>query len=71
MLIDVTIPGDSNMVKKEAEILKYENLVTEIHCMWTVKAKVIPVITGVTGTISKSFKQYLSKITGKHEIRNY
>jgi len=34
-----------------------------------VKAKVIPVITGVTGTISKSLRQYLSNIPGKHEIK--
>jgi hypothetical protein len=36
--------------------------------MWNVKAKVIPTITGATGTISKSFKQYQCKILGKHEI---
>jgi hypothetical protein len=36
--------------------------------MWNVKAKVIPTIIGATGTISKSFKQYLCKIMGKHEI---
>jgi hypothetical protein len=29
---------------------------------------VIPVITGATGTISKSFIQYLSHVTGKHKI---
>jgi len=29
---------------------------------------VIPVITGATGTTSKSFMKYLSHITGKHEI---
>jgi hypothetical protein len=29
----------------------------------------IPVITGATGTISKSLKQYLRNITGKHEIK--
>jgi len=33
------------------------------------KAKVIPVLTGATGTISKSLKQYLCKIPGKHEIK--
>jgi hypothetical protein len=37
--------------------------------MWNVKAKVIPVITGATGTISKSLRQYLSNIQGKHEIK--
>jgi hypothetical protein len=29
----------------------------------------IPVIIDATGTISKSFRKYLSNITGKHEIR--
>ena len=49
MLIDAAIPGDRNVMKQEAEkILKYEDLITEIQCMWNVKAKVIPVITGVT-----------------------
>jgi len=37
--------------------------------MWNVKAKVIPVIIGTTGTISKSIRQYLSNIPGKHEIK--
>ena len=37
--------------------------------MWNVKAKVIPVTTWVTGTISKSLRQYLSNIPGKHEIK--
>jgi hypothetical protein len=37
--------------------------------MWNVKAKVIPAITGATGTISKSLRQYLSNIKGKREIK--
>ena len=28
--------------------------------MWNVKTKVIPVIIGATGTISKSFRKYVS-----------
>jgi hypothetical protein len=39
--------------------------------MWNVKTNVIPVIIGETGTISKSFRKYLSNVPGKHEIRNY
>jgi len=35
--------------------------------MWSLKEKVIPLITGVTGTISKSLRQYLNNITGMHE----
>jgi hypothetical protein len=37
--------------------------------MWKVKAKVIPVIIGATGTISESLRQYLNNIPGKHEIK--
>jgi hypothetical protein len=39
-------------MKKESEtILKYKDLTIEIQHMWNVKTKVIPVITGETGTI--------------------
>ena len=70
MLIDVAIPGDRNMIKKEAEkILKYKDLITEFQRMWSVKAKLISVIKGTTGTISKSLRQYSSNITGKDEIK--
>jgi hypothetical protein len=38
LLIDVAIPGDRNVIKKEAEkILKYKNLTTEIQRLWNVK----------------------------------
>jgi hypothetical protein len=58
------------VIKKEAEkILKYKDLTTEIQRMWNVKTRVIPVITGATGTISKSFREYVSNIPGNHEFR--
>jgi hypothetical protein len=70
MLIDVAISGDRNVIKKEAEkILKYKDLTTEIQRMWNVKTKAIPVITGATGTISKSFRKYVSNIPGNHEVK--
>jgi hypothetical protein len=37
--------------------------------MWNVKTKVIPVIIGATGTISKSFRKYLINILGNHEVK--
>jgi len=37
--------------------------------IWNVKAKLIPVIIGMTGTISKLLRRYLSNIPGKHEIK--
>jgi len=70
MLIDVAISGDRNVIRKEAEkILKYKDLTTEIQRMLNVKTKVIPVIIGATGTVSKSFRKYVSYIPGKHEVK--
>jgi len=70
MLIDFAISGDRNVVIKEAEkILKYKDLTIEIQRMWNVKTKVIPVIMGATGTISKSFRKYVCNIPGKHEVK--
>jgi len=70
MLIDVAISGDRNVTKKEAEkILKHKDLITEIQRMWNVKTKVIPVIIGATGTISKSFRKYVSNKSGKYEVK--
>jgi len=58
------------VVKKEAEnILQYKFLTLEIRRMRNVKAKVIPVIIGATGTISKSLKQYLNNTPWTHEIK--
>jgi len=70
MLIDVAISGDRNVIKKQTEkILKYKDLTIEIQRMWNVKTKVIPVIIGATGTISKSFRKYASNIPRKHEFK--
>jgi len=57
MSIDVAIPGDRNVIKKEAEkilIYEYKDLIIEIQGMRYVKSKVIPITIGTTGTISKS-----------------
>jgi hypothetical protein len=61
ILIDVPISDDRNVIKKVAEkILKYKDFKIEIQFMWNVKSKVIPVLIRATGTISKSFRIYLS-----------
>ena len=66
MLVDVAFPGDRNVIKKKAEkILKYKDVRIEIQRMWYVKAEVIPVISGATGTISKSLRQLPKQHTRK------
>jgi hypothetical protein len=58
------------VIKKEAyKLLKYKDLTIEIQLMWNVKTKVIPVITGATRTISKSFRKYVSNIPEKYEVK--
>jgi hypothetical protein len=37
--------------------------------MWNIKTRAIPVIIGATGTISKSFRKYVSSIPGNHQVR--
>jgi hypothetical protein len=62
--------GDRNVIKKETEkILKYKDLTIELQRMWNVKTKAISIITGATGTISKSFRKYVGNIPGKHEVK--
>jgi len=57
------------VIKKEAEkIQRYKDLTIKIQRMWNVKTKMIPVIIRATGTISKSFRKYVSNIPGKHEV---
>ena len=50
-------------------VIKQRNLTTETQRMWNVKTKVIPVIIVANGTISKSFRKYVSNIPGKHLIK--
>jgi hypothetical protein len=69
-LIDVVIPGHRNVIQKVAEkILKYKDFTIEIQRMWNVKTRVIPVIIGATGTVTKSFRIYASTIPGNHEVK--
>jgi len=70
VLIDIAISGDRNVIINEAEkILKYKDFIIETERIWNVKSKVIPVIIGATGTISESFRKYVSNIPGKHEVK--
>jgi hypothetical protein len=72
MHVDVAIPGDRNVIQTEAEkILKYKDVTVEIQRMWNVKTRVIPVIIGATGIVSKSFRKYVSTIPGSMKLTNY
>jgi hypothetical protein len=59
------------LIIKEAEkILIYKDLTIEIQRIWNVKTRVIPVIIGANGTISKSFRKYVT-YQETMKLRNY
>ena len=69
MLIDVAIPSDYNITQKESEKhLKYRDLQIEVHGLWNVKTKVLPVVIGVAGLISSKTDEIMKQIPGKNKI---
>ena len=54
LLIDMTIPLDSNTSVKTTEKLnKYKDLEIEVERMWGLKTTTVPVVMGALGTIKK------------------
>ena len=65
LIIDVACPFDTRVIEKEREkITRYEDLKWEIIKIWKCgSVRVIPIVIGALGTISKGFKDYLSEIS--------
>ena len=64
------MPSDSNVESKEREKQeKYQDLAREISRLWRAKTKVIPVIVGAVGVISKKLKGHLKEIGIPNRVR--
>ena len=62
-MIDFAVPGDSRIEGKEKDkIEKYQDLGTELHKIWNVKVKIIPLVVGSLGAIPKQFGNRLKQI---------
>ena len=62
-IIDVPVPGDTRVVKKEEEkIDKYRDLAFEIGRIWKKKAKTILTVIVATETLSKNHLMYLEEL---------
>lgn len=63
-IIDVAIPGDSRVTKKEEEkVNKYQDLRLEIVRLWKLKkVDIIPVVVGALGAVSRSIESWLEKL---------
>ena len=51
--------------------VKWLHVSTHFESLQNVKTKVIPVTIGATGTISESFRKYVSNIPGKFRKQLY
>ena len=66
IIIDVAVPRDENIKDKEQEkIDKYQPLKEELEKLWEVKTKVLPVVVGSLGAVTKKLHSWLSEIPGK------
>ena len=62
-IIDVAIPGDSRVTKKEEKVNKYQDLRLEIVRLWKLKkVDIIPVVVGALGAVSRSIENWLEKL---------
>ncbi|TWW59309.1 hypothetical protein D4764_06G0008390 [Takifugu flavidus] len=65
VVIDVAIPSDSNIRKKEHKKLeKYQGLKEEMERMWWMKATVVPVVIGALGAVTPNLSRWLQQIPG-------
>ncbi|TWW53461.1 uncharacterized protein LOC130519722 [Takifugu flavidus] len=65
VVIDVAIPNDGNIRKKEHEKLeKYRGLKEEMERMWGMKAPVVPVVIGTLGAVTPNLSRWLQQIPG-------
>ena len=67
-LIDVAIPAKRNVQKEAERKLKYKSLCIEIQRIWNLKFTIMPVIIGAIGILTKSLRENLETVPGKHSI---
>ena len=69
-IIDVAIPGDCRIRKKEIKnIEKYQNLKRELKRLWSVKkVEVGAVVVGALGCISKGFSEWMDTLAIKLDV---
>ena len=68
-LIDVAVPGDGNIARKEFEkINNYADLRVKIERMWNRKTSVIPVVRGALRSISHKLPYFLDQLKIKYSV---
>ena len=63
ILVDFSIPWDKNIVLKEDEkINNYSPLAHEIRKLHKVKTKIVPIVVGSLGVVSKNLTGYIKQL---------
>ena len=70
IIVDIAVPGDSNILQKETEKCeKYQDLAREIQRIWKSRTKVMPVVVGALGSVSKKLAGHLEQLGIKNRTR--
>ena len=54
--------------KGSGEEVKIQEIYIEIQRMWNLKSTIVPVIIGTTGIVTRSLRENLEAVTGKHSL---
>ena len=69
IILDIA-PRDSNVMHKETKKYEtYQDLAREIKRIWKSRIKVVPVVVGALGSVSKKLAAHLKQIGIKNRIR--
>ena len=70
IIVDIGVPGDSNILQKETEKCeKHQDLAREIQRIWKSRTKVVPVVVGALGSVSKKLAGHLEQLGIKNRTR--
>lgn len=69
LIVDVAIPGDQNIAKKEFEkINNYSELRVEIARVWNMETKEVPVVICALGSIPENLHHHLERLRIKVHV---
>ena len=70
IIVDIAVPGDNNILQKETEKCeKYQDLAREIQRICKSRTKVVPVVVGALGSVSKKLADHLEQLGIKSRTR--
>ena len=68
--MDIAVPGDNNVLQKETEKYeKYQDLARDIKRVWKSRTKVMQVVVGALGSVSKKLAGHLEQLGIKNRTR--